>query len=91
MLAYEVRVNDEPPVTVGDEKQGLLMANVLLVHRGENLDLTCTCSALTVKDGLPEEDLLWRPLSLQVGDTLTIKIVEATTVAPVDERKPARK
>ncbi len=90
MLALRITINNQPPVTAGEEHWRLLHANVVLGRRIEGRDdhddLHMHLGGLAETPGDPAEHLRWPMPELAVGDIVTIEVVEAEAVDPPAHR-----
>jgi hypothetical protein len=87
MKAFVVSVNGERFVTAGIGPEGVLTTILTWVGGGSRRtaegDIHFHVGGL---DGRTEEHLTWSTPELQLGDTITVEIVEAACVDPVSKR-----
>ena len=86
MIAFVVSLNGQRVCTIGIGDSGVLSAHVNWVGRpGEAGDLFLGIGGL---DTRTDQHIRWPDLpELEVGDTVTIQVIEADTVDPPTERK----
>ena len=102
MYVLKIQVNQELPVVGGAEDLGVLSATVSGVGKlgplaypdrpEETFDFHVRLGGLTSRaQGVPDEHLDWMPhRELQVGDRVTIQLLEADAADPVLSGKAAK-
>jgi hypothetical protein len=88
MLALSVSVNDEPLCTAGAPIDGVLGVHVAWVDvsRWSHGRLLFWVGGL---DSIAQEHLRWAAPRLEVGDRVSIRVVDADTTDPPAERESA--
>ncbi|HEY1068010.1 MAG TPA: hypothetical protein VGE52_17935 [Pirellulales bacterium] len=102
MFALRVRINDDEPVTAGAEDLALLSAHIMGMGKlgskpqfgmmGEAPQFNCTVAGMTMGGlGSPQDQLRWMPMrKLNVGDKITIEIIETEFADPVVSSEAAK-
>jgi hypothetical protein len=76
MKCFEVVVNGEPPVVVGDVGAGLIAGSLVISSRGVG---SATFSAYIETSPSASEHRTWLSRRLSIGDELRIRVVESAT------------
>ena len=85
MLCFEVQINDRPPVTAGAEEISVLVA--ALTYVSEHDDLGLRVGGMISYSKTNNEHLDWLNASLQVGDSISIRVVDSTEPTEPTSRK----
>lgn len=106
MIAFEVYRNGEKICTAGAEDLAVLSADVTACGKlgsetmpprpemepDEQPDLFCRVGGLTGRhEPQQDEHLRWVYMDLQIGDTITFKVLDTTDADPPAETKPAKR
>ena len=103
MRALRVQINDQAPVTAGAKDLGVLTAVITCVGklgpdavspRGDQTEsLKVDLGGLTSRSSnQTNENLDWlQSVPVQVGDKITIEVLEATCVDPIDHAEQAKR
>jgi len=88
MIAFEVSINGKKGTTAGVGDYGVLSAIVSWVKRrvDGSEEMTFEVGGL-ISDDRQTENLRWLCENLNIGDEVTIRIVEVPQVEPASERK----
>jgi hypothetical protein len=88
MIGFAITKNGRRIRTVGVGPDGVLSLNVMWMGRPNESDwLWLDISGL---DSRTEENVRWRAPKLKIGDTISIEIVETSTVDPPTTRTKAK-
>lgn len=94
MIAFEVTVNGQRVCTAGIDEWGVLTAILSWVRRrseqsedGSKVEEELTLDVGGLDSTTPEH-LKWMVSALQVGDTVSVRVVETEVVDPPKERRP---